>query len=81
MLMKHITQIAIILLIIIIGLVIGAAISIFASPELEQARFCPSGYKHVEECHYPDWLTIIIFTPILITPLLLLWVYNLKRKR
>ena len=80
MLMKNIVQIAVIIFLISLGIVIGAAISIFASPDLEQTRFCPTGYEHIEQCHYPEWLIIILFVPVIVSPLLLLWVYSLKWK-
>ena len=82
MLMRNIKQPLIIILLIIIGLVIGAVIAIYAQPDIEHDLFCPSWYQVAErDCHYPMWLNIILFIPVLITPLLLFWVYNLKRKK
>lgn len=82
MLMKYITQILIIILLISIGLVIGIVIAAYVQPDLEQAQFCPSYYEVAErDCHYPVWVNIIVFSPAIITPLLLVWIYILKRKK
>ena len=80
--MKNIIKPLKTILIIILGLVIGSLIAIYAQPDIEHEMFCPSGYIVAErDCEYPIWLNIILFIPIIITPLLLLWLYKLKRNK